>query len=308
MVFFSVIIPTYNRANLIEKTVDSVLNQDYRDREIIIVDDGSKDNTLDVLKKYKNQVRVLRQNNQGAGAARNLGLKFANGQYITFLDSDDLWFPWTLNTYKKVILDTNFPAFVAGKELNFFNEQEILSVSQSQLEVTLYNDYYASAYEDIWIGTCSTAIKKDTLDQVGGYCNQNINAEDSDLWLRLGNAKGFVYINSPYLFAYRRHEQSEVSNLDKSYQGKLYIINKEKTQQYSGGKERKRERLYIITRHTRSMSFACLKQGEIQKGWRIYQNTFFWNLRLIRVRYLLGFLLITTKKILELLIKKISLK
>lgn len=289
MAFFSVIIPVYNRAKVVSKTVDSVLNQEFQDREIIIVDDGSTDNSLDVLKTYGKQVKILQQKNQGPGAARNLGLRFATGNYIVFLDSDDLWFPWTLAIYQKAIIYYNFPAFVAGKEFNFFDESELKSVNKSKIEIKYYDDYYASAYHNLWIGTCATAIRKDIIDQVGGYSSQNINAEDSDLWLKLGIAKGFVYINSPNVFAYRRHPDSEVSNFFKSYTGKLYLIHQEKNKQYPGGKEREFERLHIITRHIRPNSFECLKQREIQKGWQLYKITFYWHLKLIRLRYLFGF-------------------
>jgi glycosyltransferase involved in cell wall biosynthesis len=297
MAFFSVVIPVYNRADFVGKTIDSVLHQELRDREIIIVDDGSTDNTINILKKYGKQIKILQQKNKGPGAARNLGIEFSTGDYITFLDSDDLWFPWTLTTYKKAIIEHNYPDFVAGNELNFVYENELTSVDKYQVKFQYYSDYYASAYQNLWIGTRATAIRKDALDEVGGYCSQNINAEDSDLWLRLGVAKGFVYIQSPRVSAYRRHPDSEVANSFKSYQGKLHLIRQEKTQKYPGQKERERERLHIITRHVRSHSLACLRQKDISKGWQLYRATFFWHLKLMRLRYLLGFLLIATRAI-----------
>ena len=93
----SVVIPTYNRAWVIKEAVDSVLAQDYKDFELIIVDDGSTDNTSDVLASYGEDVRVLFQENRGVSAARNRGVAEASGHFVAFLDSDDLWLPKKLS-------------------------------------------------------------------------------------------------------------------------------------------------------------------------------------------------------------------
>ncbi len=92
----SVIIPTYNRAACIADAVASVLDQDFEDREVIVVDDGSTDDTQEVLKAFGSYIRILRQNNRGVGAARNAGVAAAKGKWIAFLDSDDIWLPGKL--------------------------------------------------------------------------------------------------------------------------------------------------------------------------------------------------------------------
>src|SRR5271170_8041344 len=97
---FSAIIPTYNRRELLQRTLQSVLSQDQVEPEIIVVDDGSTDGTMEMLGTFAPRVQTLRQTNRGPGAARNLGMTHASGDYIAFLDSDDLWFPWTLKTYR----------------------------------------------------------------------------------------------------------------------------------------------------------------------------------------------------------------
>src|SRR5882762_3330329 len=97
---FSVIIPSYNRAILLRSAIESVLSQRNRDFEIIVVDDGSSDGTLDYLKSLGAKITTVRQPNRGPGAARNLGARDATGTYLAFLDSDDLWFPWTLEAYR----------------------------------------------------------------------------------------------------------------------------------------------------------------------------------------------------------------
>src|SRR3712207_2443148 len=112
---FSVVIPVYNRAALVGATLDSVLGQEFEGEfEVVVVDDGSTDETPAVLARYGERVRVLRQENAGPGAARNLGIRTARGEYVAFLDSDDLWFPWTLSTYAEIIESCARPSFVAG--------------------------------------------------------------------------------------------------------------------------------------------------------------------------------------------------
>lgn len=101
----TVIIPTYNRAHYIGEAIDSILAQDIDDceLEIIVVDDGSKDNTEEVVRNYGDRVRYIRQKNQGAGVARNRGIDEARGEWIAFLDSDDRWLPYKLSLQFKVL-------------------------------------------------------------------------------------------------------------------------------------------------------------------------------------------------------------
>jgi len=94
----SVIIPTYNRAWVLKEAIDSVLAQEFKDFELIVVDDGSTDNTGEILDSYEQDILVLRQSNKGVSAARNRGIDAAEGRLIAFLDSDDLWLPRKLSS------------------------------------------------------------------------------------------------------------------------------------------------------------------------------------------------------------------
>jgi glycosyltransferase involved in cell wall biosynthesis len=93
----SVIIPTYNRAWSIKESIDSVLSQDFNDFELIVIDDGSTDHTIEILNSYGKDIFVIHQRNQGVSSARNRGLMKASGSFIAFLDSDDLWLPGKLS-------------------------------------------------------------------------------------------------------------------------------------------------------------------------------------------------------------------
>ena len=89
----SVIVPTYNRAHLVIEAIDSVLSQSFQDYELIVVDDGSTDNTKDALLRYGDRIKYIYQTNLGVGAARNVGVRCARGEWLAFLDSDDIWMP-----------------------------------------------------------------------------------------------------------------------------------------------------------------------------------------------------------------------
>jgi|SRR6267378_4283950 len=99
----SVIIPTYNRAQLCKEAVESALSQTYHDIEVIVVDDGSTDSTREVVSHLDSRVRYLSQKNSGVSAARNLGMQSARGEFIAFLDSDDTWLPWKLQLQVNVL-------------------------------------------------------------------------------------------------------------------------------------------------------------------------------------------------------------
>ncbi|WP_016953293.1 glycosyltransferase family A protein [Anabaena sp. PCC 7108] len=290
MVFFSVVIPVFNRVDMIKSTIDSIFNQNFDNYEVIVVDDGSTDHTIDALAQYGNNIKILQQKNQGPGKARNMAIQIAQGEYIAFLDSDDIWFPWTLEVYAAVIRETNKPAFLAGKAIFFSDENELNVVQGSQLNYTAYKDLLLSNKNANSFLTSSVTVRRDILQEVGGFTDKWINSEDNDLWLRLGTATGFIYINSPFVLAYRQHSNSAIAITNKTYEGTCYLIQQEKISQYPGGKIRERERLEILTRHIRPVSLGCLREIEIEKGWNLYKQTFLWHIWLGRFRYLIGFL------------------
>jgi len=140
----SVIIPTYNRSRIITQTIESVLRQTYRPVEIIIADDGSSDDTSEVVKKYGEQIRYFHQANAGVSKARNLGLRQARGEFIALLDSDDCWFPWKLQVQVEFL--RRFPAVgMAWTDMAAVNDTgEIIQEA--------YMRQYFGAYRDIQIG------------------------------------------------------------------------------------------------------------------------------------------------------------
>src|SRR5262249_23691298 len=147
MSLFSVVIPSFNRVALLSDTLESIFAQRFTDFEIVVVDDGSTDGTVDYLQSLGKEIRVFQQSNRGAGAARNLGARNAKGKYLAFLDSDDLWFTWTLEIYRDVIREHDEPSFIAGKPYVFSDKLDLDKVVFGATRVKRFVDYLASGDE-----------------------------------------------------------------------------------------------------------------------------------------------------------------
>ena len=286
---FSVIVPSFNRADLLIDTVQSVRGQRFTDYELIVVDDGSTDGTIECLRKFGQDVRVFQQSNRGAGAARNLGARQAQGKYLAFLDSDDLWLPWTLTIYEQVIRQYNDPSFLVGKPYVFSHRTDLDDVVAGSTRSRWFADYFASGDEWRWWGASSFVIRRDAFHAVGGFTEDWVNDEDTDLTLRMGVAPGFVQITAPVTFAYRQHASMISKHLDRLLAGTWARIRAERAGLYPGGKARAAERRRILTRHIRPVTLGCLRQGLRREAWRLYGSTFAWNAALGRIEYLAAF-------------------
>jgi glycosyltransferase involved in cell wall biosynthesis len=128
MPLVSVVIPTYNRAHYLPEAIDSVLAQSYPDVEIIVVDDGSTDHTAQVMERYIGKVTYQRKQNGGVASARNLGLQFAHGEFVAFLDSDDICLPQRIAAQIACFIQVP-DAVICSSDFSAFNESKVLEVS-----------------------------------------------------------------------------------------------------------------------------------------------------------------------------------
>jgi glycosyltransferase involved in cell wall biosynthesis len=288
---FSVVIPTFNRAGHLRQALDSVFAQTFGDYEVIVVDDGSTDDTEKVANHYGNRIQLFRQSNQGPGAARNLGIQEARGEFVAFLDSDDIWFPWTLKNLEQVVARPSRPGFIAGKLFDFKTSTDLAGKVETEMEVVEFRDYLSAARTSKFtILTCScVVVRRSELNRAGGFTNQHMNGEDSDLWLRLGIVPGFAVIESPVTCGYRRHPGSAVANLEKTFRGMNHLIATEFAGAYPGGVQRRRERIEIISRHVRSASRSLARNHDWRHAISLYVKIFRWLCQLGKWKYLVGF-------------------
>lgn len=288
MVVFSVVIPVYNRENLIQGALDSVFEQTIDDYEVIVVDDGSTDGTLAALAAYRDRIQLIEQPNKGPGVARNTGVEAAKGEYVAFLDSDDRWFPWTLSTYQDAINRHGFPSFLSASEV-YFHGDNLPTAETEPLQTTEFNDFLQAAGRGRYISSSSIAVKRRAFERVGGFATANMNAEDHDLAFRLGTEHGFVQIEAPALVARRRHDSQVTEDTLKTWRGLSYLLDQEASGAYPGGPERRSQRRYLLCQHVRGASLSLVRTGHEQKALDLYRRTLSWQLSFGRFRYVAGF-------------------
>lgn len=285
---FSVIIPTHNRAALLGKALNSIFAQTFSDYEVVVVDDGSTDGTREWLTTVSSRVRVLMQENCGPGAARNVGAKHARGEYLAFLDSDDLWFPWTLATYAKCIALNPHSNLLGGCAIHFESESDLPQTSEP-LEQRPYECLFAAMPgEEVWLPTPAVAFRRDKFLELGGF-SKLLVGEDIDLWLRAGCLPGFVRIITPFLCAERRHTARITRKLGPTLTGINHILDEELNGSYPGGKRFQHVRAARLARAARSISIGCLNDRRIGAAWMLYWKTLPMNFQLGRWRYIVGF-------------------
>lgn len=300
--YFSVIIPAYNREEMISATLRSVETQTFTDFEVIVVDDGSTDGTVNAAKRFP-FVRLISQQNAGPGAARNAGVAAATGKYVAFLDSDDLWFPWTLKRYSETIIEHNDPAFVTGTPACFSDSILLKNVQDTSPVCRSFADYLSAGEQWLWHGVSSFVIRRDVLLGVGGFAEGRINAEDAELALRLGVAPGFVHVSSPPMFGYCIHDGNVTLDREKSIQGLQLLMDNERRGRFPGGRERANDRSVVISRHIRPFAIESAKQGEVAIAFTLYRQVIREALSNYRLRFLLGLPLLSLFGFLKRLIR-----
>ena len=178
----SVIIPTYNRCWILKEAIDSVLSQEFSDIEIIVVDDGSNDDTAALLSAYGDQLTVIHQENRGVSAARNAGISIAKGKYIAFLDSDDMWLP------EKLSCQVDFFQSHAQAEICQTDEIWIrngIRVNPKNRHKKPSGMIFVPSLQLCLVSPSAVMIKKSLFDEIGLFNEAFPACEDYDLWLRI---------------------------------------------------------------------------------------------------------------------------
>ena len=206
----SVIIPTYNRKNLLKRALHSASSQTFVPQEIIVVDDGSSDGTKDwVLERFP-YVRYIYQDNSGVSSARNAGIKEAKGSWIAFLDSDDEWMPDKLEKQETAINDSKEAWLCHTNEVWVRNSVRVNQMKKHQK----YGGYVFENCLDICrISPSSVLIKKEVFEMVGLFDESLKVCEDYDLWLRITSVLPIIFLDQPLIIKYGGHAD-QLSRVD----------------------------------------------------------------------------------------------
>jgi glycosyltransferase involved in cell wall biosynthesis len=209
----SVIIPTFNRAGMLKQAVESVLAQDFKDFELIVVDDGSTDNTSATLRSYP-IVSVVQQPHTGVSAARNTGIKTATGSLIAFLDSDDLWLPKKLSIQSAFFQNHPDALICQTEEIWMRNGKRVNPKKRHKKRSGIIFEHAVAL---CLVSPSAVMMRKDLFDMVGLF-DENLPAcEDYDLWLRIGCRLPIHLIDRPLVVKRGGHKDqlSQSPGLDR---------------------------------------------------------------------------------------------
>lgn len=204
----SVIIPTYNRIFFLKRSVNSVLKQTLKPHEIIIVDDGSSDGTSSMIKESYPAINLIRQENKGVSAARNIGIRSSSGDWVCFLDSDDEWKKNKLKSQQLAITQNPNYVFCHSNEEWIRNGKKI---NQKKKHKKHGGDIFKKCLDMCRISPSSVMIYKKVFDDIGFFNEKLIVCEDYELWLRICAHYKVLFVDEPLIIKYGGHE-GQLSN------------------------------------------------------------------------------------------------
>ena len=275
---FSVVIPVYNKANTIRAAVESIYAQTVQDFEIVIVDDGSNDALEDaLLNLHTPKLRLIRQENGGVSAARNTGIANAQGEYVCFLDADDLWKPHHLETVQGLI--EKYPQshmFATSHELvDFDGTVEHSNETLKQMDADFETDDFlgllnATSYEVI--NTNSICVKKTAFEQENIHFEPGVRiGEDTDVWYRLGLC-GKVAVSQQETTVYRR-EYSTATKESSYVQNWIFSLREQEILSDNRISEKaKRSYIQLLDRYKMTGSRECMAAGDRKSARRMLRE------------------------------------
>jgi len=202
----SVIIPTYNRANFLRSAIQSVLNQTFKDFEVIVVDDASTDDTRQIVHEFADdRIRYIAHNeNKGGSASRNIGIKSSKGKFIAFLDDDDIWMPTKLEK-QLFLLNMNPEVNVVYTGARSIDKNG--KVGSQLKNPSLKGNIYPAILKKNYVGSCSyVLVRRDCFDVTSFFDEKLPSNQDWDLWIRMAKHSQFDYVNET-LVLYRIHQE-----------------------------------------------------------------------------------------------------
>lgn len=198
MPFFSVIIPLYNKEDYIAECLESALNQSFNDYEIVIVNDGSTDNSVQIVERINSEkIRLFHQENQGASKARNKAASLSKGQYLAFLDADDIWKPNHLESLNESI--TTFPnsGIYANnyfiKRSNTYTAPADLNIKVNNNAPFILEDFFEASLKETVVWTSACSIEKSKFESYGMFNPIYLSSQDLDMWIRIALKEPIVF-------------------------------------------------------------------------------------------------------------------
>ena len=277
----SIVIPTYNRCELLKRAVKSVLNQTIKTREIIIVDNGSTDNTYEMISSLYPEITYIHEKRKGVSIARNLGIKNSHSSWIAFLDSDDAWSPQKLE--KQLFFTNNI-----NKKYMLIHTDEIWYKNnklKNQLKKHQKSggDIFQKSLELCCISPSSVFIKKEIFDDYGFFDEDLEVCEDYDMWIRITAKEEVGFLDKPLVIKYGGHDDQ----LSKKYWGmdRFRIKSLEKNLNNNWFTSEQKKTVFNILIKKLSIMINGAKKRNNEEIYREYKNKMnYWSLKLDKIR------------------------
>jgi glycosyltransferase involved in cell wall biosynthesis len=292
MTSVSVVIPTYNRAHLVPDTIRSVLNQTYADFEIVVVDDGSTDNTRDEIEKIQDpRIKYFYQSNQGVCAALNYGATRSSGRYIAFVGSDDILLEWCLARSVQILEEHPGVSFSYGQEFQVDEQRRRLGISRIRQRAGIHKgteEIKSLLVQGNYIPTSSVMIRATCLQEVGLFdLAFSAGSEDFDMFVRLAKRHDVAYMATP-LVEYMVHASSissgrSIDEMERSHNAIIKSVYDDRSMAFSRLLPESRAYYYAtlhLARYAQSRGENKVARELLLKAWRL------WRMGLFNVRWL----------------------
>jgi glycosyltransferase involved in cell wall biosynthesis len=235
---FSIVIACYNQRHFVRAAVESAISQPHPSKEVIAVDDGSRDGTPEVLDAFADSIRLVKfAKNQGALAARNHGSSLATGEYLVFLDGDDALMPWTLQVYERLIAARN-PRIILGRR-HYFRGDVPRAASGDVPRKIDFVDYPCWFEKDrmVAFGASTFVVHRQTFWDAGGWSPEIFHLDMTDLMLKLGLSGKTIVVLAPETAWYRLHSGNVTHAFAAMLRCAEALLKKERAGEYPGGRK-----------------------------------------------------------------------
>jgi glycosyltransferase involved in cell wall biosynthesis len=219
----TVVLPVYNHDRYLEQTLHSLDNQDYQDFEIVAVDDGSTDQSFQILQQHRPNVTVIQSRHAGPAAARNRAIEATDSEFVAFMDADDLCSRERLRIQIEKLENENLD--LVASTLSFIDSDGLPLPGIWERPEEAVHHHWGALLERNWIGTPSVMLRRSVLNNVGLFDEQFSHAEDYDLWLRIGRAHRIGYVPAT-LIQCRRHAANMSMNIGSHQQFERIALQK----------------------------------------------------------------------------------
>ena len=258
----SVIIPTFNRASWIAGAIDSVLEQTFKNFELLVIDDGSADNTTEIVASYEDQLKYFYQPNKGPSAARNSGIKKAEADLVTFLDSDDRWHKEKLETQVDLMAQNPNVKICYTDEIWIRNNKR---VNPKKIHQKYSGWIYQQCLPLCIISPSSVMIHREVFEKVGLFDENLLVCEDYDLWLRISQQYPITFIDKSLIIKNGGHADQLSHRLMGMDRFRVRAMEK-MLQNSSLSPSDRKATIEMLQKKCTILANGCFKRGKVDEG------------------------------------------